>query len=121
MLCTLGYQVSGSDTADNATTRRLVALGAMVHRGHTGERVGHGLRGGVERDQAGQPGADGGARAAHPHRAARRDAGRADAFPSRIAIAGTTARHHHLMTASVLAEGGLDPTFVIGGQLLTPA
>ena len=35
VLCTLGYQVSGSDTADNATTQRLTRLGATVHRGHS--------------------------------------------------------------------------------------
>ena len=29
VLCTLGYQVSGSDNADNAVTRRLAALGAQ--------------------------------------------------------------------------------------------
>src|SRR3546814_17373886 len=34
VMCTLGYQVSGSDTADNAVTRRLAQLGANVHLGH---------------------------------------------------------------------------------------
>ena len=31
VLCTLGYQVSGSDNADNAATRRLASLGAQRH------------------------------------------------------------------------------------------
>src|SRR3546814_15908785 len=39
VLCTLGYQVSGSDTADNAVTRRLAQLGANVHRGHAAANV----------------------------------------------------------------------------------
>src|SRR5690606_40902787 len=39
VLCTLGYQVSGSDTADNATTQRLTRLGATVHRGHSAANV----------------------------------------------------------------------------------
>src|SRR3546814_2780291 len=39
VLCTLGYQVSGSDTADNAGTRRLAQLGANVHRGHAAANV----------------------------------------------------------------------------------
>ena len=39
VLCTLGYQVSGSDNADNAATRRLVQLGANVHRGHAAANV----------------------------------------------------------------------------------
>ena len=32
VLCTLGYQVSGSDSADNAVTRRLASLGIAVTR-----------------------------------------------------------------------------------------
>ena len=39
VLCTLGYQVSGSDNADNAVTRRLAELGAKVHRGHSAANV----------------------------------------------------------------------------------
>ena len=38
VLCTLGYRVSGSDTADSATTRRLAGLGVTVHRGHGRDR-----------------------------------------------------------------------------------
>ncbi|MEG3050390.1 MAG: Mur ligase domain-containing protein, partial [Thermomonas sp.] len=33
VLCTLGYQVSGSDNADNAVTRRLASLGATISKG----------------------------------------------------------------------------------------
>src|SRR3970040_99287 len=39
VMCTLGYQVSGSDNADNAVTRRLARLGVVVHRGHTAANV----------------------------------------------------------------------------------
>src|SRR3546814_4329956 len=39
VLCSLGYQVSGSDTADNAVTRRLAQLGANVNRGHAAANV----------------------------------------------------------------------------------
>ncbi|HZX79728.1 MAG TPA: Mur ligase domain-containing protein, partial [Lysobacter sp.] len=39
VMCTLGYQVSGSDSADNATTRRLARLGVTVHRGHDAANV----------------------------------------------------------------------------------
>jgi UDP-N-acetylmuramate--alanine ligase len=56
VLCTLGYQVSGSDTADNATTRRLQKLGATVQRGHAAANVlGADVRGGVQRDPQRQP------------------------------------------------------------------
>src|SRR3546814_13112321 len=39
VLCTLGYQVSGSDTAANAVTRRLAQLRANVQRGPAGGNV----------------------------------------------------------------------------------
>ncbi|WP_288195000.1 Mur ligase domain-containing protein, partial [uncultured Phyllobacterium sp.] len=39
VMCTLGYQVSGSDMADNAVTRRLASMGATVHRGHAAANV----------------------------------------------------------------------------------
>ena len=39
VMCTLGYKVSGSDMADNAVTRRLVAQGVTVHRGHAAANV----------------------------------------------------------------------------------
>ena len=39
VLCTLGYQVSGSDNADNAVTRRLAALGATISKGHAAANV----------------------------------------------------------------------------------
>jgi len=39
VLCTLGYEVSGSDNADNAATRRLASLGARVMRGHNASNV----------------------------------------------------------------------------------
>ena len=35
VLCTLGYDVSGSDTADNAVTHRLAGLGIAILSRHT--------------------------------------------------------------------------------------
>ena len=53
VLCTLGYQVSGSDKADNAVTRRLAALGAQrASRPCRRQRARRRLRRGVQRDQA---------------------------------------------------------------------
>jgi len=40
VLCTLGYQVSGSDTADNANVKRLRSLGVKVTIGHRAENLG---------------------------------------------------------------------------------
>ena len=39
VLLTQGYQVSGSDVATNATTRRLAALGAQIATGHAAENI----------------------------------------------------------------------------------
>jgi len=120
VLCTLGYEVSGSDKADNATTRRLAQLGATVHQGHTAANV---------------LGADcivvsSAIRPDNPElmeaRAQRIPiVPRAEMlaelmrFRRGIAVAGTHGKTTTTsLVASVLAEGGLDPTFVIGGQLL---
>ncbi len=120
VLCTLGYQVSGSDNADNATTRRLTSLGVTVHRGHAASNV---------------LGADcvvvsSAIRADNPELMEAR-AQRIPVVPRAemlaelmrfrrgIAIAGTHGKTTTTsLTASVLGEWGLDPTFVIGGQLL---
>jgi UDP-N-acetylmuramate--alanine ligase len=120
VLCTLGYQVSGSDTADSATTRRLASLGALVHRGHTAANV-------LGTDCVVVSSA---IRPDNPElmeaRAQRIPiVPRAEMlaelmrFRRGIAVAGTHGKTTTTsLTASVLAEGGLDPTFVIGGQLL---
>src|SRR5690606_37786814 len=120
VLCTLGYRVSGSDTADNATTRRLAELGVTVHRGHAAANV-------LGCDCVVVSSA---IRADNPELMEAR-AQRIPVVPRAemlaelmrfrrgIAIAGTHGKTTITsLTASVLAEGGLDPTFVIGGQLL---
>ena len=120
VLVTLGYEVSGSDLGDTATTRRLAGLGARVLRGHAAEHV---------------EGADAivvssAIKADNPELQAARAARipvvpRAEMlaelmrFRRGIAVAGTHGKTTTTsLTASVLFEGGLDPTFVIGGQLL---
>jgi len=120
VLCTLGYRVSGSDTADNATTRRLAELGVTVHRGHAAANV-------LGCDCVVVSSA---IRADNPELMEAR-AQRIPVVPRAemlaelmrfrrgIAVAGTHGKTTTTsLTASVLAEGGLDPTFVIGGQLL---
>ena len=119
VLLTLGYRVSGSDTATNAATNRLAQLGATVAQGHAAANI---------------AGADAvvvstAVAASNPEvRAAR--AGRVPIVPRAvmlaelmrlkqgIAIAGTHGKTTTpSLVASVLAAGGLDPTFVIGGRL----
>ncbi|WP_298581431.1 UDP-N-acetylmuramate--L-alanine ligase [uncultured Luteimonas sp.] len=120
VLCTLGYEVSGSDTADNATTQRLTRLGATVHRGHSAANV-------LGTDCVVVSSA---IRPDNPELMEARSqripiVPRAEMlaelmrFRRGIAVAGTHGKTTTTsLTASVLGEGGLDPTFVIGGQLL---
>jgi len=119
VLANLGYEVSGSDLAGNAATRRLQGLGAKVKLAHAPENVN---------------GADAivissAVRADNPEVIAAR-AKRIPVVPRAlmlaelmrlkrgVAIAGTHGKTTTTsLVASVLAEGGLDPTFVIGGRL----
>ena len=119
VLVNLGYQVSGSDLGSNAATVRLSSLGARVTVGH---------------DAANVAGADvvvtsTAVNEANPEVVAARAAmipivpraimlGELMRLKRGIAIAGTHGKTTTTsLVASVLAQGGLDPTFVIGGRL----
>jgi UDP-N-acetylmuramate--alanine ligase len=119
VLLNLGYQVSGSDLGSNAATVRLESLGANVMLGH---------------DAANVAGADVVVTStAVNEKNAEVIAARAAMIPivpraimlgelmrlkRGIAIAGTHGKTTTTsLVASVLAQGGLDPTFVIGGRL----
>ncbi len=120
VLCNLGYFVSGSDRADNATTRRLAGLGARIDRGHDAANV-------AEADVLVVSSA---IKPDNPELLAARERripvvpraemlGELMRFRRGIAVAGTHGKTTTTsLTASVLAEAGLDPTFVIGGQLI---
>ena len=120
VLCTLGYRVSGSDLAENVAVRRLRGLGATVHLGHAAANV-HGTDCVVVSSAI---------RADNPELVEARAqripiVPRAEMlaelmrFRRGIAVAGTHGKTTTTsLMASVLARGGLDPTFVIGGQLL---
>jgi len=121
VLVNQGYEVSGSDLSDNAVTRRLAGMGVVVHRGHDASHV----AGADVVVVSSAIGAD------NPElKAARAQripvVPRAEMlaelmrFKRGIAIAGTHGKTTTTsLVASVLSEGGLDPTFVIGGQLLS--
>ncbi len=119
VLFNLGYSVSGSDLSDSATLKRLAALGLQTHVGHAASHVA-------------------GADVLVTSTAVQADnaevlAARAQQIPvvpralmlaelmrlkQGIAIAGTHGKTTTTsLVASVLAEAGLDPTFVIGGRL----
>ena len=118
----LGYRVSGSDQSDSPVTQRLANLGLRVAIGHDAAHIE-------------------GAQAVVASTAVKSDnpelmAARARGIPvvaravllaelmrlkQGIAIAGTHGKTTTTsLVASVLAEAGMDPTFVIGGELMAP-
>lgn len=120
VLCTLGYEVSGSDNADNAATRRLAALGARVLRGHAAANVLGAdcivVSSAIKPDNPELMEARAQRIPIVPRAEMLAELMR---FRRSIAVAGTHGKTTTTsLTASVLGEGGLDPTFVIGGQLL---
>jgi UDP-N-acetylmuramate--alanine ligase len=119
VLLTLGYRVSGSDSADNSVTRRLAKLGAKVMRGHAAENIA-GADAVVVSTAVGADNAE--VRAARAQRVpvVPRAVMLAELMRLKqgIAIAGTHGKTTTTsLVASVLAAAGLDPTFVIGGRL----
>ncbi|EXI77700.1 MAG: UDP-N-acetylmuramate--L-alanine ligase [Candidatus Accumulibacter appositus] len=119
VLANLGFSVSGSDLAENSVTRRLSGLGVRTVLGHAAENVN-------------------GADAVVVSSAVKEDNPEVIAARQRkvpvvpraqmlaelmrlkqgIAVAGTHGKTTTTsLAASILAEGGMDPTFVIGGRL----
>ena len=119
VLINLGYEVSGTDLKESAATKRLVSLGAKIHFGHRAENA-HGVDAVVVSTavKAENPELE----YARTHRIpiVRRAEMLAEIMRFRygIAIAGTHGKTTTTsLVSSVLAEGGLDPTYVIGGKL----
>lgn len=119
VLLNLGYAISGSDLQESAVTRRLVSLGARVTIGHSAENI----KGASALVTSTAVSADNpevlAARAARIPVVARALM-LAELMRLRrgIAVAGTHGKTTTTsLVASVLAGGGLDPTFVIGGRL----
>jgi UDP-N-acetylmuramate--alanine ligase len=119
VLVNLGFTVSGSDLSDNTTTRRLAALGARVVTGHAAENIAGAdaivTSTAVKGDNPEVVAAHGRHIPVVPRAQMLAELMR---FKQGIAIAGTHGKTTTTsLIASVLAEGGLDPTFVIGGRL----
>ncbi|QWD87169.1 UDP-N-acetylmuramate--L-alanine ligase [Polynucleobacter paludilacus] len=119
VLLNLGYQVSGSDLAESVSTRRLKALGAVIHIGHDPKNIGTAEAVVISTAVAGNNPEVLAARAAKiPVIQRAVMLGELMRLKQGIAIAGTHGKTTTTsLVASVLAEGGLDPTFVIGGKL----
>ncbi|MFJ1302670.1 UDP-N-acetylmuramate--L-alanine ligase [Pseudomonadota bacterium AL_CKDN230030165-1A_HGKHYDSX7] len=119
VLLNLGYTVSGSDLNESAVTRRLAGLGLRVAIGHAAENVAGADAIVTSTAVAGDNPEVIAARAARipvvPRAVMLAELMR---LKRGIAVAGTHGKTTTTsLVASVLAAGGLDPTFVIGGRL----
>lgn len=119
VLLNLGYQVQGSDLKANGVTQRLARLGARIMIGHAAGHVGKAdvvvVSTAVQADNPEVVEAKA-RRLPVVQRAVM--LGELMRFRYAIAVAGTHGKTTTTsMVASILAEGGLDPTFVIGGRV----
>ena len=119
VLLNLGYEIFGSDLRENAVTRRLAALGARIWYGHDGRRVAR-MDAVVISSAVGPDNAEVVAARQQRIPVVPRAEMLAELMRFRygVAVAGTHGKTTTTsLIASLLAEGGLDPTFVIGGRL----
>jgi UDP-N-acetylmuramate--alanine ligase len=119
VLLNLGYEVQGSDLKANAVTERLARLGASIFIGHDAEHLGAAdvvvVSSAVNRAN---PEVAAALAKRIPVVARAEMLGELMRFRYSIAVAGTHGKTTTTsLVASVLAEAGLDPTFVIGGRL----
>jgi len=119
VLLNLGYEVQGSDLKANAVTERLARLGATIFIGHSAEHL-HEADVVVVSSAVSRANPEVASALAQriPVVARAEMLGELMRFRYSIAVAGTHGKTTTTsLVASVLAEGGLDPTFVIGGRL----
>ena len=119
VLLNLGYRVSGSDLSASASTERLKSFGAQIYIGHKAENIGNAEAVVISTAVTGDNPEILAARAAHVPVIQRAVMlGELMRLKQGIAIAGTHGKTTTTsLVASILAEGKLDPTFVIGGKL----
>jgi len=117
----LGYRISGSDISENAMVRHLRGLGIEINIGHQAANVAeaHVVVISTAID-------DGNPELEHARELRIPVVRRAEMlaelmrFRRGIAIAGTHGKTTTTsLVASVLAQGGIDPTYVIGGKLIS--
>jgi UDP-N-acetylmuramate--alanine ligase len=119
VLVNLGYQVQGSDLKGNAVTEHLAGLGVRIFIGHNAAHIGN-ADVVVASSAVGRSNPEVAAALAKriPVVPRAEMLGELMRFRYSIAVAGTHGKTTTTsLVASVLAEAGVDPTFVIGGRL----
>ena len=119
LLLNLGYKVSGSDLKSSDITTRLESLGGTIFEGHSGNHIGEAdvvvTSSAVTRDNPEVIAAEQASIPVIPRAEMLAELMR---LKYSVAIAGAHGKTTTTsMVASVLAEGKLDPTVVIGGKL----
>jgi UDP-N-acetylmuramate--alanine ligase len=119
VLLNLGYKVQGSDLKQSASTSRLAQLGATISIGHKAEHADGAdvvvISTAVANDN---PEVQAALARRVPVVPRAEMLGELMRFRESIAVAGTHGKTTTTsLVASILAEGGEDPTFVIGGRL----
>ncbi len=119
VMINLGYQVQGSDLRHGRVTRRLASLGASIAIGHAAENVGAAdvivVSSAVSENN---PEIEAARQRRLPVVQRAEMLAELMRFRYAIAVAGTHGKTTTTsLIASVLAEGGEDPTFVVGGLL----
>ena len=119
VMLSLGYAVQGSDLKSNEQTQRLEKLGATVFSGHAAENILN-----ADAVVVSSAVAETNVEVAAAREQRMPVVSRAEMlaelmrFRYSIAVAGTHGKTTTTsLIASIMAEGGLDPTFVIGGRL----
>ncbi len=117
VLLNLGFEVSGSDVQRSAAVQRLQQAGAKVHFGHAAEHLGRAdvvvVSGAISEHN---PEIMAARQRRIPVIARAEMLGELMRFRQGIAVAGTHGKTTTTsMIATLLAEGGLDPTFIVGG------
>lgn len=117
VLLNLGFQVTGSDLADSKTVAHLKSQGAKVYRGHDAAHV-EGADVVVTSSAIADDNPEVAAAKAERTPVVRRAEmlGELMRFKHGIAVAGTHGKTTTTsLVASLLADGDMDPTFIIGG------